>query len=188
MGEIRLNTQITKQTEAKVKSIGEYLFSNIYPAIAITNVFEKFGNDDETIKALAILESSKMIRLDKSLGNHASLMSFHILDSKGNDIPHEMVDSYFQSDTYGNWFYDRKREYCYEHLDKPLPLWNSCLKCFKEKASWICVAHNQSMVFCLKCRIITLGIKQDITKEMDEQFINELCKAHDKDVLRRRGL
>lgn len=183
-----MNTQITKQTEAKVKSIGEYLFSNIYPATAITNLFDKFGNNDETIKALAILESGKMIRLDKSLGDKASLMSFHLLDDKGNDIKNEMVDSYFGSDTYGNWFYDSKREYCYEHLDQPLPLWNDCIKCFKEKASWICVSHNQSMVFCNKCKEITKSIKQDITKEMDEQFINELCKEHDKLVLRRRGL
>lgn len=182
-----ISTTITPKTEQKVKEIADYLFRNNYPHTGVLDVFEKFGNDEDTIRALAVLESGNLIRIDKHLGDHVSLWSFVIRDKDGKDIQHEMIMDDYNSDVFGNWFYDTGRTYCYEHLGDDLPDPN-CMKCVLEDSSRRCVAHNQSMTFCKKCRDITKKYKELTPKEKSEEFINLCCKMHNEQLILRKGL
>lgn len=180
--------QLTKEAETKIKEIGQYLFSSSYPKTALTSVFKKFGGDKDTIKALAVLEHGKLIRLDRSLGSSAYLASLVILDDKGKDIRHEMIYDNYGSDLFGNWFYESdEKTFCYDHIkeDNYKP---GCEKCSKQLADRICVNHNQSMLLCLECREATKKIKGLISKDESEEFINISIREHKKRILKQRGI
>lgn len=178
-------------TEKKVKEIADYLFRNDYPRTGIIHVFEKFGGNNTTYEALAILCTGKMIRIDKSLGDSAYLTSLQLLDDKGQDIKHEICDTYPNSDTFGNWFYETKGASfsCFEEHEKGL--WDfNCEKCKTEKASWICVSHNQSMLTCKQCRQTTQKYKKfiDDNKMPIDDFIKVLMDEHKNYLIKRKGM
>lgn len=187
-----MKQQLNPITEKKVKEIADFLFRNDYPRMGIIHVFDKFGGDKTTCEALAILCSGNMIRVDKSLGDSAYLTSIQLLDDRGQDIRHEVCDTYPNSDTFGNWFYEtlRPSETCFEEHNK-LGLWDyDCKKCQLEKASWMCVSHNQSMSTCQECRQTTLKFNESMKEGnmSTDDFIKILMSEHKNYLIKRKGL
>lgn len=187
-----MSQKLSPLAEKKVKEIADYLFRRDYPSALLMDIFDTFGGDKTTCEALSVLITGKLIRLDDHLGKKATLMSIQTLDQNGQDIKHEMCDTYPNSDTFGNWFTEtfRASDTCFEEHNKE-GLWNhNCEKCKKEKASWICVSHGQSMLNCQGCKETTKKYNKFIqdNKMEIEEFIKVLMDEHKKDLLRRKSL
>src|SRR5579872_2995528 len=104
-----MSQQLSHITEKKVKEIADYLFRRDYPSSLLMDIFDLFGGDKTTCEALAILISGKLIRLDDHLGKKSTLMGIQTLDQNGQDIKHEICDTYPNSNTFGNWFKENMR-------------------------------------------------------------------------------
>lgn len=180
-----------KITEQKVRQIARFVMSNDYPKIAITCIFDKFGHNRSTCEALTVLQCGKIIDtvFDKAIPRNSYI---HILDNAGQKIKHQMIDSYPTSETFGVMYYDPNLSGCFEHLEYCVKytVWGkpNCLKCFAERAACICVRHNQSIVFCDKCRDMSKTFQRVAQLIGHERTVNRLLAISKQHMLKERGL
>lgn len=188
-----MNPQITKEDEKQFRKIADYLFKREYPSVSFMGLVNKFGNTQSTMKALAMLQSGNMIKLNKD--KHVSLTSIQILDQHGKEIPNEMIDTYPTSETCFIWFKDYQsedRKHCFDHLEtivkEKIPYVKDCPKCLNEWGSHRCLAHNQSLIFCEQCKQQSKKLRALVCNELTfEQMERLVIDEHKKDLRKRRG-
>lgn len=162
MSQIEITPEIEKISK-EVLDIMTKRHHNGISAMGLMSDLMKRHEEMDVCKALSFLGSNKLINLNSSIGTHATLQYFELLDEDGTPIKNTMIGDESDPEDFGIVYYYPKDKLgysttCFEHLDEQvekhkMKVAPECLKCFQESAERICLEHNQSLEFCKLCRI-----------------------------------
>ena len=157
---------ISKKVEKISKEVLDIMTQEHHNGYGCMSLMEKLikereHDESDVCKALAFLCSEKLLNLNETFkGPYAKY--FELLDEDGHKIKNTMVGVYHDDESFGIIYYDprdffKKNTTCHEHLEQQVKQTKSiidekCVKCFEERAERICLAHNQSLEFCQKCK------------------------------------
>src|SRR3990167_2313559 len=138
--------EVTNKVISDSIDILNMMLSRHYPKTSVIDVMTFLPNQNDTLKAVCFLTVHKFIRIDESMGNHVSLKSFVLLDDKGQDLKHELIDSLYESKTFGCFMKDENRTYA--KCDHLIPDQENCSECRIEDDSQICAYHDTQLNKC----------------------------------------
>jgi len=148
------------------REILDRLTQRHYSRVSFHSLFDALRKEGYTerliCEALALMGSGKIIDLENENGKwyEATII---LLDPKTQEpIKNTMVACYSDDPCYGVIYYEPKslgfKELtCWDHIDAQVEQTKmiidpKCEKCFRESAQRVCLAHNQSLPFCEKCK------------------------------------
>lgn len=170
----------------KIKEISEDILKSMlkrsYPAVNAVSYFKKYADgktpDPQFMHALAMMDKGGILRIDNTKKPFS--VTFVLMED-GKPKMHHMIDDDYSSSTFGSLINDpyegdKKRSFCYEHLEAGYT--EGCKKCKAEKNSQICMMHENVLSECDECKKSSQNLKALTTKDKSQEVITRILKQY----------
>ena len=153
-----------------------------YPAVNATHFFKKYAvngkPDQQFAHTLKMLEEGGILRID--IKQDPFSVTFVLLENNKAKM-HHMVNDEFSSNTFGCMINDpyegdKKRQTCYNHLKNGYTV--NCEKCELERTSQVCMAHNNILSECEKCKKHTQELKKVVSVQQKDSAITAILEEY----------
>jgi hypothetical protein len=183
-------SQFQETNHDRIKEISEDILKSMlvrsYPVVDATHFFKKYTingePDHQFLHALVMMTKGGILRIDKK-GTPLSVT--FVLMENGTAKMHHMIDSDWNSSTFGQMFNDpyegpKKRVHCFKHIMPDEKTDVDCEKCKLENNSMICMNHGNVLSRCEKCIKLSAEIKKGLSEGDAENIINAILKEYKK--------